>query len=339
MTNVAVLGAGAMGTACAWLLAGSEQTHVRLWARFNPSAEELNQTRCNEKLLPGVQLQPSILISDDPAEVLQDANIVIVAVPMRGLRDAMSFVSAHIPADAILVSIIKGIENSTLKRPTEVLHEFAPDCSLVAIGGPCHAEEITQQKPATIVAASDNQAAAETVQQLMSRDFLRIYVNSDLVGVELGGALKNVIAIAAGICDGLEFGDNARAAVMTRGLNEMVRFGQALGAEPATFYGLAGIGDLITTCCSRHSRNRHVGEQLGRGATLQQIEASMHAVAEGVLTSRSVFTLAQERQLEMPIAEQIYSVLFQNKPAKEATMDLMNRPLKFESIPLAAEDS
>ncbi|MGB0741587.1 MAG: NAD(P)H-dependent glycerol-3-phosphate dehydrogenase [Planctomycetaceae bacterium] len=332
MKNVAVLGAGAMGTACAWLLAGSDQCRVRLWAKMNPSAEELNRTRCNERLLPGVVLQPSILISDDPEAVLRDADVVLVAVPMRGLRDAMSCVADQIPSTAILVSIIKGIENATLKRPTEVLHEFAPSCQLVAIGGPCHAEEITRQKPASIVAASNHPEAAETVQQLMSRDFLRMYVSEDLVGVELGGALKNVIAIAAGICDGLEFGDNARAAVMTRGLNEMVRFGQALGANPATFYGLAGIGDLITTCCSQHSRNRFVGDQLGQGKTLEEIEASMHAVAEGVLTSRSVFKLAAERSLEMPIAEQIHSVLFEGKHPKEATIDLMNRPLKSESI-------
>jgi glycerol-3-phosphate dehydrogenase (NAD(P)+) len=185
--------------------------------------------------------------------------------------------------------------------------------------------------PTTIVAASDDRAAAECIQQRLATEFLRIYANTDLLGVELGGALKNVIAIAAGICDGLGFGDNARAAVITRGLNEMVRFGMALGAEPATFFGLAGIGDLVATCTSGHSRNRHVGEQLGRGRSLRQIEQSMQAVAEGVLTTRSVQQMAMQRQIEMPIVDQVCAVLFEGKSSLEAAMDLMNRPLKAES--------
>ena len=198
------------------------------------------------------------------------------------------------------------------------------------LGGPCHAEEITQKKPASIVAACDSLAAAEQIQSLMSTDFLRVYANADQIGVELGGALKNVIAIAAGICDGLEFCDNAKAALITRGLAEMVRFGAALGADRSTFYGLAGLGDLVTTCNSPHSRNRSVGEGLGRGRSLTSIQDSMSAVAEGVLTARSVHQIAVEQSIDMPIATQVYHVLFENRSPREATVELMQRPLKVE---------
>jgi len=330
MTTAAILGAGAMGTASAWILAQHPDCSVRLWGRNPDYVRQLAETRENLRLLPGCVLPPSIRVTSSATEALDAATVVFWCMPMRGLRDALQLLGSDVPQQSLQVSTIKSIENSTLLRPTEILAAHLPDSRIAALGGPCHAEEIVRRKPASIVVASTDAGAAEHIQALMSTEFLRIYANTDLAGVELAAALKNVIAIAAGICDGLELGDNAKAALITRGLSEMVRFGSALGARPATFFGLAGLGDLITTCSSRHSRNRHVGERLGCGEPLQSIEQSMAAVAEGVATARSVHQLAHERGIEMPIAEQVYRVLFEGRSPREATLELMNRPLKFE---------
>ncbi len=319
-----------MGTACAWVLAQNEQSDVRLWGRSSEFTARISECRRNERLLPNAQLPANVTVTSDAATALSGAEVILVCIPMKGLRDALRQMAGNIPSNALMVSTIKGIEVSTLQRPSQIIQEFCPNNPVVAIGGPCHAEEVVERKPASIVAASGTVGAAEQLQALLSTEFLRVYVNSDLVGVELGGALKNVIAIAAGICDGLEFGDNAKAALLTRGLNEMVRFGKMMGADPKTFYGLAGLGDLVTTCNSRHSRNRHVGECLGRGQKLSDIEQSMNAVAEGVLTTRSVYMLAKAKHIEMPIANQVYAMLFEGKSPREATEELMNRPLKSE---------
>ncbi len=330
MTTTAVLGAGAMGTACAWILAQQPGCKVHLWARNETFARHIHETRENSRLLPRVRLPENIHVTADRAAALANSDVVIVCVPTRGLRDALSSMADLIPHSALLVSAIKGIENESLLRPSQIIQEVAGDRPVVVLGGPCHAEEITRRKPASIVAACDSLSAAEQIQSLMSTEFLRIYANADQTGVELAGALKNVIAIAAGICDGLEFGDNAKAALITRGLAEMVRFGTHMGADRETFYGLAGLGDLVTTCNSLHSRNRFVGEGLGRGRTLPQIQDSMNAVAEGILTARSVHQLSLEKSIEMPIATQVYKVLFEGKSPREATVELMQRPLKAE---------
>lgn len=319
-----------MGTASAWILAQHPDCHVRLWGRNPDYVRQLADTRENQRLLPGVRLPQSILITSSATAALEAAEVVFWCMPMRGLRDALQQLGPAIPPGSLQVSTIKSIENGTLLRPTEILAAALPGCRIAALGGPCHAEEIVQRKPASIVAASTDPGAAEQIQTLLSTDFLRIYANTDLAGVELAAALKNVIAIAAGICDGLELGDNAKAALITRGLSEMVRFGSALGVRPTTFFGLAGLGDLITTCNSHHSRNRRVGERLGRGEPLGEIEQSMAAVAEGVATARSVFQLATQQGIEMPIAEQVFRVLFEGRSPREATLELMNRPLKFE---------
>lgn len=330
MTITAVLGAGAMGTACAWLLAQQSGVQVRLWARNETFARHIHETRENSRLLPHVRLPEKIRVTSDRMEALSSAEVVIICIPTRGLREAISSMVGLIPGSALLVSAIKGIENETLMRPSQVMQQITGRRPVVVLGGPCHAEEITRRKPASIVAACDSVQAAEVIQSLMSTEFLRIYANADQIGVELAGALKNVIAIAAGICDGLEFGDNAKAALITRGLAEMVRFGTALGADRETFYGLAGLGDLVTTCISRHSRNRAVGEGLGRGQTLAEIQESMSAVAEGVLTARSVHHLAARQSIDMPIATQVYQVLFEGQSPRVATVELMQRPLKSE---------
>lgn len=328
-TSVTVLGGGAMGTACAVVLSAEPSHSVNLWVRNPTFASHIAETRVNSRLLPGISLPESINVSSDPS-VLETSDIVVVCVPTKGLRDAMETHQHRIPASALVVSAIKGIEVETLIRPSKIIQQVLGDRPVVALGGPCHAEEVALGKPASVVAACEDRAAAEKIQAAFSNQSLRVYSNTDLLGVELGGALKNVIAIAAGISDGLEFGDNAKSALITRGLAEMVRFGQVMGAAPDTFFGLAGIGDLIATCGSQHSRNRRVGELLGRGQTLEGIRNSMQAVAEGVFTAKSIFHIAQDKQIDMPIAHEVYQVLFEGKHPREATIELMQRPLKGE---------
>jgi glycerol-3-phosphate dehydrogenase (NAD(P)+) len=229
-----------------------------------------------------------------------------------------------------VVSVVKGLENETFQRPSEIIADVLGNRSVVALSGPSHAEEISRRLPASVVAASGDVVLARQVQQMFNTERFRVYTNADIVGVELAAALKNVVAIAAGISDGLGYGDNAKSALMTRGLVEITRFGTALGAEPLTFAGLAGVGDLVATCTSRHSRNRRVGERLGRGEKLSAIRASMEAVAEGVATTRSIYELAEEKGIEMPITAEVYRVLFEAKSPAEATDSLMQRPPRGE---------
>ena len=329
--KICVLGGGAMGTACSILLARRGSDAVSLWFRSREYASDAMNSRVNERLLPGVRIPENVNITSDPVAV-RETDVVVVCVPTRGIRTALGTMRKLLPPDAIYVSAVKGIEADTLVRPSQMIREVVGDVSVVVLGGPCHAEEVAVGKPASIVAASDSATAAEVIQTLFSSDTLRVYSNTDLAGVELAGALKNVIAIAAGICDGLELGDNAKAALITRGLAEMVRFGTAMGVQPDTFFGLAGIGDLFATCGSRHSRNRLVGERLGRGHSLAEIQTSMAAVAEGVFTARSIIDIARKKGIEMPIAVEVYRVLFENKSPAEATEALMQRPLRDEAF-------
>jgi glycerol-3-phosphate dehydrogenase (NAD(P)+) len=328
--KVTVMGGGAMGTACARVLADQHELRVALWVRNASHAAAIASTRENQRLLPGVQLPGHVEVTSDASQAFGDADVVIICVPTRGIRDATQQTREVLPETALLCSAVKGIENESLLRPTQIIAEQLGDRPVVALGGPCHAEEVARQKPASIVAACEDLNCAEQIQRLMSTGYLRIYTNSDQRGVEYSGALKNVIAIAAGICDGLEYGDNARSALITRGLAEMVRFGHALGVQPETFYGLAGVGDLVATCGSRHSRNRNFGEQLGRGRTPEEILGSTEAVAEGVRTAASVVDMARQRNLEMPIATEVFRVLFEGRSPREATEVLMQRPLREE---------
>jgi glycerol-3-phosphate dehydrogenase (NAD(P)+) len=327
---IAVLGGGAMGTACASILAHKGIHEIRLWVRNEDFAAHIDATRENTRLLPGVRLPETIRVTSDPGLALRDSTIVMVCVPTKGIRAACSTVGTLIPADALLVSAVKGIETNTLIRPSEMLQDLLGTRPVVVLGGPCHAEELARRLPTSVVAACQDLKQAERVQDAFSSETFRVYSNADQCGVELGGALKNVIAIAAGICDGLELGDNAKSALITRGLAEMTRFCEAMNVLPDTLSGLAGVGDLVATCGSRHSRNRRVGELLGQGKSLAQIEASMEAVAEGVLTARSVHTIAEQKHIDMPIADTLCRVLFQEHSARDATVDLMNRPLRSE---------
>ncbi|HAA62182.1 MAG TPA: glycerol-3-phosphate dehydrogenase [Planctomycetaceae bacterium] len=329
-SRITVIGGGAMGTACAIVLAEKPEQRVSLWARNADHASEMVKTRENKRLLPGITIPDSVEVTSDIGAAVADSDLLVMAVPTAFLRNCLSEISVHLTDDRPVVSVIKGIENETFQRPSEIIGEVLGSRAVVSLSGPSHAEEITRRLPASVVAASGDLALARRVQQTFTTDRFRVYTNVDIIGVELAAALKNVIAIAAGICDGLGYGDNAKSALMTRGLVEMTRFGTSLGAEAQTFTGLAGMGDLITTCASPYSRNRKVGERLGAGETLEEILESMDAVAEGVWTTRSVHELAEQRGIEMPITAEVFSVLFEDKRAAEATNSLMMRPPRDE---------
>jgi glycerol-3-phosphate dehydrogenase (NAD(P)+) len=329
-TKIAVLGSGAMATACSILLAEHPHQCVSLWARNPDYARDMDEQRENRRLLPGVPIPDSVSVTSDIDQAAEDADILVVAIPTKFLREALMQITPHLTHDRPVVSVIKGLENETFMRPSEIIIEVLGNRAVVALSGPSHAEEISRRLPASVVAASGDVALAKQVQQMFNTDRFRVYTNSDIVGVEFAGAMKNVIAIAAGICDGLGYGDNAKSALLTRGIVEITRFGTALGAETLTFAGLAGMGDLITTCISPYGRNRMVGERLGKGETLEQILDSMDAVAEGVTTTRSVFELAEKKDIEMPITTEVYRVLFDGKSPEEATNSLMLRPPRGE---------
>ncbi len=328
--RITVIGGGAMGTACAILLSENPEQQVALWARSSDHAADMASSRENKRLLPGITIPDSIEITSDIEAAVTDSDLLVMAVPTAFLRECLNDISAALTDDRPVVSVIKGIENETFQRPSEIIGEVLGSRAVVSLSGPSHAEEITRKLPASVVAASGDLALAKSVQQTFTTDRFRVYTNIDIIGVELAAALKNVIAIATGICDGLGYGDNAKSALMTRGLVEMTRFGTLLGAEPQTFAGLAGMGDLITTCASPYSRNRKVGERLGAGETLEQILESMDAVAEGVWTTRSVHELAEQQGIEMPITAEVFRVLFEGKHPVEATDSLMMRPPRDE---------
>ncbi len=328
--KVTILGSGAMATACSVLLAQHPEQKISIWSHSAKRAQELSETRENTRLLPGVRIPESIEITADIQQALEGSELLVAAIPTRFLRKTLTGISESLDQNRPVISVVKGLEIDTFLRPSQIIEETIGSRAVVALSGPSHAEEIARRLPASVVAASGDVALARQVQEMFSTDRFRVYTNQDLIGVELAGALKNVIAIAAGICDGLEFGDNAKSALMTRGIVEMRRFGTSLGAEAATFSGLAGIGDLITTCISPHGRNRQVGERLGRGESLADITASMDAVAEGINTTQAVWDLADRQGIDMPITAEIHAVLFEGKSPLEATTDLMSRPPKGE---------
>jgi glycerol-3-phosphate dehydrogenase (NAD(P)+) len=329
-TGITVLGSGAMATACAILLAQRDDQRVSLWARRKDLADEMSASRENRRLLPGVRLPESIKITADAADALDDSNYVVVAIPCQFLRESLTELKPLLNKNRPIVSVIKGLENDTFCRPSEIIGDVLGSRAVVVLSGPSHAEEISRRLPTTVVAASGDLSLARQVQRMFNTDRFRVYTNLDVVGVELSGALKNVIAIAAGISDGLGYGDNAKSALMTRGLVEITRFGLKFGAEASTFSGLAGIGDLITTCVSPYGRNRRVGEELGRGKSLNEILAGMDSVAEGVATAKSVFEVAEQEGIDLPIITEVYRVLFEGKSPEEATAALMMRPLRGE---------
>ena len=267
-TKIAILGGGAMATACSILLAEHSDQEVSIWARNPEYAEQMQCDRENRRLLPGVSLPGNVFVTSDLERALDRADYIVAAIPTQYLRASLLTARPHLNQSRPVISVIKGIENETFLRPSEIILDVLGNCGVVALSGPSHAEEVGRRLPATVVAASGDLGLARQVQRMFNTQRFRVYTNLDLIGVELAGALKNVIAIAAGISDGLGYGDNAKSALMTRGLVEITRFGVRFGAEAATFSGLAGIGDLITTCVSAYGRNRRVGERLGHGESL-----------------------------------------------------------------------
>lgn len=330
--KIAVIGDGAMGTVCALLLA--ENGHdVRIWSAFPEQAAEMEAARENVRFLRGYPLPDNIRVTAEESEAFTDADIVLSAVPTQFIRPVWRRLAPFFPKRTSVFSIAKGIENGTLLRPTQILHEVLgcrPD-DLAVLSGPSIAPEIAEGLPATVAVAATDQELAEKIQTLITRPYFRVYTNPDLLGVELAGATKNVIAIAAGILDGMGSGCNAKAALLSRGLVEISRLGEALGALPATFAGLAGVGDLVTTCTSPIGRNRSFGEVVGKGMTVDDALAATESVVEGVATTASVIDLAARMEVEMPITEAVNSVLFESVPPSEAIHQLMNRPLRAES--------
>lgn len=331
--RIAMIGGGSWGTALALVL--HENGHsVRSWTIDQQSLEDIKTKHENSRYLPGIPIPQDIVFSDDLEWVLGDRpELIVNAVPSQVTRKALEQVKKiYKDQGQIWVSVAKGIENKTYLRVSEVIGQVMeiPEEQIGVLSGPSHAEEVARKIPTAIVSASKSIETARKIQQVFMNQYLRIYANDDILGVELGGALKNIIALAAGICDGAGYGDNTKAALMTRGLVEISRLGVVMGARSATFAGLSGMGDLIVTCISRHSRNRYVGEQIGKGRSLKEVLDEMVMVAEGVRTTESAYELARQKNVEMPITEQIYKVLFEDKSPNQAMIDLMTRASKIE---------
>jgi glycerol-3-phosphate dehydrogenase (NAD(P)+) len=333
--RIGIIGDGAMGTLCAIIL--SEAGHdVRLWSAFPDAAERLARTRENARFFPGFRLPEGVEVTGDDAEALAGADLAVSAVPTQFVRRVWRRLAPHCPAALPVCSVAKGIENDTLLRPTQVLADVlgrrhGAGGPLAALSGPCIAPEVARKLPATVTVAADAPGLARRVQQGFARPYFRVYTNDDLVGVETAGAVKNVIAIAAGILDGLEAGHNAKAALLTRGLAEITRLGVAMGARAETFAGLAGMGDLVTTCFSPVGRNRSFGEAVGRGRTPAEAQAATASVVEGVATTISAVALAGRHRVEVPIMRAVHDVLFGGVAPREAVHQLMTRPLKAEA--------
>ena len=324
--KITVLGAGAWGTALTRLLhqGGNE---VTLWGHVAAWLDEIRQTGRNDRFLPGIEVPPGVVLEAEVPRAIAGAECIVVAVPSQPFREVTRHLALY---SGLIVSVTKGIEYATGLTMCGILAETAPKAKCAALSGPTFAVEVARDIPTAIVAASRHAAAAEQVQNLFSRPTFRVYTSTDLLGVELGGALKNVIAIAAGTGDGLGFGDNSKAALVTRAIVEMRRLGVACGAQAGTFTGLSGLGDLMVTCFSKHSRNRGFGERVGRGEKPSDIAASMLAVAEGYPTTRSAHQLARTHGVITPIIDEVHAMLYEGKNVAQAVRDLMSRDLKPE---------
>ncbi|KAA9026136.1 NAD(P)H-dependent glycerol-3-phosphate dehydrogenase [Niallia endozanthoxylica] len=335
--KVAVIGAGSWGTALAMVLADNGH-EVRLWGHKPEQIEEINTLHTNKKYLPEVILQDSIMGYGSLAEALSGVAIMVLAVPAKAIREVLRNIREIRDEPLNIVHVSKGIEPDTLLRISEVIEEEMPAHlirHIVVLSGPSHAEEVSVRQPTTVTVSSKDMDAAEHIQDLFINQHFRVYTNPDIIGVEIGGALKNIIALAAGISDGLGYGDNAKAALITRGLAEISRLGTKMGASPLTFAGLAGIGDLIVTCTSVHSRNWRAGNLLGKGKNLQEVLDNMGMVVEGVRTTKAAHQLAQKYNVNMPIANALYDVLFNGVNAKDAVDSLMARMKTHEMEDLA----
>lgn len=330
MSRVAVLGSGSWGTALArtFALNGND---VILWGRDKKQIDRMKLSRINSKYLEHVMLPENIHYTDDIFEAVKGSDVLLLAVSSQANRSILEKIKSQISKRTIIVNVSKGLEKETNKRASEICKEILPKNPFVVLSGPSHAEEVALSVPTTLVASSDDLISMECIQSILSNEFMRVYTNRDVIGVELGGALKNIIALGIGIIDGLGFGDNTKAAMMTRGMTEIVRLGVALGAEEATFFGLTGMGDLIVTCTSVHSRNRRAGILIGQGKKLEEIHNDIHMVVEGITSTQIAFHLSKKMEIEMPIVQKMFEVIYQEKDPKEAIRELMTRRTKHEN--------
>jgi len=354
--NISIIGDGGMGTVLAMLLCQESDRHtgkaecagqapqgrpqVKIWGHDREQLQKIARCRENKQFLPGYRLPEDLVFQPDDARIMAGADLIVSAVPCQYMRRVWSRLAEHTPPAVPIVSVAKGIENGTLLRPTQILAEVlaakssspGPARRFAVLSGPTIADELARRLPATACVACDDDSLAQSIQHMFSQSIpnLRLYTNTDTLGVELAGAMKNVIAIAAGIIDGMGLGDNAKAALLTRGLAEITRLGVAMGARPQTFAGLAGLGDLVTTCISPSGRNRSFGERIGKGLSLEQARQATRSVVEGIATCKSMVALATRYDVEMPITRATYQVLFEDKPVATAVAELMHRQLKAE---------
>ena len=330
MSNISILGTGSWGMALGDGLA-QKGKKVIMWQRDQKKAKIIQEDRIHP-FIDNYKAHENIEFTADLEHTLKDTHFIIVAVPSHGVRELIKRTADYVENGTIIVNASKGLEQNTLLTMSQVIHEELSNIenNIVSLYGPSHAEEVIRKIPTALVAASSDLVSARKVQELFSSNTIRVYTNSDILGVELGGSIKNVIAIAAGICDGIGFGDNTKAAILTRGIAEMTRLGVAMGAKESTFAGLSGIGDLFVTCSSKYSRNRFVGEEIGKGKKIDDILSNMHMVAEGVNTAKAVCQLCNRHQVELPISITVYDVLYNQKDPGDAVMELMNRDLVSE---------
>lgn len=329
MSNVSVLGAGTWGCALAILLANKGH-QVTIWTKIENEANQLKENRKNIKNLPGASLPDDIIITLDLEEACANKDLIVMAVASPYIRSTAKIASPYIKKGQVLVNVSKGIEDGTLYTLSEVIKDEIPQADIAVLSGPSHAEEVSRGVPTTIVVGAETKETAHFIQDTFMTDVFRVYTSPDIIGIELGGSLKNVIALAAGVVDGLGYGDNTKAALMTRGMAEISRLGMKMGGKMETFAGLSGFGDLFVTCTSKHSRNWNAGYLMGQGKTMEEAMKQVNQVVEGVNSAKAALALAQKNEVEMPIVEQINMVLFEGKSAKDALADLLNRDKRKE---------
>ncbi|MBS3102024.1 NAD(P)-dependent glycerol-3-phosphate dehydrogenase [Candidatus Woesearchaeota archaeon] len=324
MKKIAVIGAGGSGTTLAVLL-GEKGYNVDLWVRRKELLEKINSFRENTQYLKGIKIPKSVICKNSVSDVIKNSDIIVNAVPSQFTREVAKSYAKYLGKRSIIVNVAKGIELHTYKTMSQVLkEELGKNIGIVTLSGPNHSEEISMKLPTATVIASDNADCLKKVKEVFQTDYFKIFLHDDVIGVEVCGSVKNIAAIATGVCDGLGYGDNARGSIITLGLMEMSVFGKQLGAKRETFYGLAGVGDLVATCTSKYSRNRFVGERLAQGKSMEEIKKGMHGmVAEGVQTTKSVYEFAKKHKLNMPLTQQAYCVLYENKNIKNAIKDLL----------------
>ena len=328
-TRIGVLGGGSWGTALAILL-GNKDYEVEMWLRDVDQLKAMEETGINKKYLPEVNLPKNLKLTNDLEKAILNKDVILLATPTHGVRETLNKAKAFINPEQIIVNIAKGVENESLLRISQIVEEILPENKYAVLSGPSHAEEVGKNMPTTVVVASKDKDTAKYIQDTFMTPNFRVYTNSDVIGVELAGALKNIIALGAGISDGIGYGDNTKAALMTRGMYEMARLGEEMGGQADTFSGLAGIGDLIVTCTSMLSRNRRAGILIGQGMKTDDVIKEIGMVVEGIKTTKSVFELARKHNVSMPIAEEIYGIIYNGNDVKDSVNNLMIRDKKHE---------